>query len=668
MSDVPKARRLVMFRHGVAYVERGGPAEGSFEMSFKLREMNDVLKSLSVWVAAGDARVGAVAFEGAEDPREALQERNLLLDDDAVARGLLLVLRGRRVAAQVGEEWIEGEVLGLEETPNSYGPPRRQLLLRADSDEVTLVDLAQATGFKLAEAPSRADLAFLVDRSRAVSTGTTRSVQVQLSGAAEDLRVAYVIPAPVWRVSYRLALTDAEAGHPEDGGKDEGKSDAVVMAWGIVHNPADEDLDDIELTLTTGQPVSFVIDLYRAKRVERVVVEEKSRAASAPQQFERGYGAPKRARARAAPGGPPPMAAPAPAAPPPAAGMAPPPQALAAREMADSFAEAAEDAASGVDRGELFEYRLTEPVSLKRGGSAMVPLATAKLGARKERIWRDGSEPNPDLLVTFDNDSDLVLEEGPVVVYDEGGYAGEAMLPYSARGAEVKLAYAKDLAVRCRRDSKTHYEVASVTLADVGFVQEQRASLIHTLKAESDHDEATEVIFELSKVHGRDLDPEGPKPLEVTATRRRFSLTVPAHDKAELKVREVWTTSQTIEYRHMSAAHLESWLADKHLDSKTVAQLSSVHQAWEEATRLDRERSLVERTRNGAFEKQSKLSEQLGVLRDTGEEGKLRLRYVRELGEAQDEVNHCEQLMRQLDNQAERKRREAKELLRSLTR
>jgi hypothetical protein len=153
----------------------------------------------------------------------------------------------------------------------------------------------------------------------------------------------------------------------------------------------------------------------------------------------------------------------------------------------------------------------------------------------------------------------------------------------------------------------------------------------------------------------------------VTASRRRFALPVPAHDTAKLKVREVWTTSQTIEYRHMSAAHLEGWLADKHLDAKTVAQLHDVLKAWEEAARLDQERKLVERTRQAAFEKQSKLSEQLGVLRDTGEEGKLRLRYVRELGEAQDEVNHCEHQMRQLHTQADAKRRQAQQQLQELT-
>ena len=232
MTEVPSVKRLVMFRHGVAYVERSGAADGDFEMSFKRDEMNDVLKSLSVWVASGDGRVGAVGFEAPDDPREALRDRNLLLEPGQVAQGLLTALCGRSVVIQCGDDEVRGEVIGIEQTPGGESAPRRQLVLRTGDGSVGLVDLATARSLQLSESPSRADLDFLIDRSRAASTGTSRSVSVQLAGRADDLRVAYVIPAPVWRVSYRLAVEADEA---------------VLMAWAIVHNPVDENLDEIEL-------------------------------------------------------------------------------------------------------------------------------------------------------------------------------------------------------------------------------------------------------------------------------------------------------------------------------------------------------------------------------------------------------------------------------------
>ena len=650
MTEVPSVKRLVMFRHGVAYVERSGAADGDFEMSFKRDEMNDVLKSLSVWVASGDGRVGAVGFEAPDDPREALRDRNLLLEPGQVAQGLLTALCGRSVVIQCGDDEVRGEVIGIEQTPGGESAPRRQLVLRTGDGSVGLVDLATARSLQLSESPSRADLDFLIDRSRAASTGTSRSVSVQLAGRADDLRVAYVIPAPVWRVSYRLAVEADEA---------------VLMAWAIVHNPVDENLDEIQLTLTTGQPVSFVIDLYEAKRVQRTKVEETSRAAAAPTQFER---APRR-RATPKAGARPPApgaAAPYPAALPPAA-----PQPMPAYGMADAMAagmgSAGEDLSAGVERGELFEYQLSMPVSLKRGGSAMVPLATAKPKARKERIWRDGSGPNPDLVLTFDNDTELVLEEGPLVVYDEGSYAGEAMVPYSARGAQVRLAFAKDLAVRCRHDTSHHSEMAGVRLGDKVLAEEHLDTCVHKLRADSDHGDDVEVVFELRKTPGRSIDNDGPKPIEETASYWRFQVTVPAHGTGQLEVSEIWRRSQRVQYSTLSASQLKAWLDRRHLDEHAYKALSGVLQAWEQAAKLDSERAMFEQIKQAAFDKQSKLSEQLAVLRDSGDEGKLRLRYVRELGDEQTKVNDCEDKIRRLYDEATEQRAEAERRLAKLT-
>ena len=69
----PPVRRLVLFKHGVAFLEHAGPVRGSFELAFDKDAMNDVLKSFALWVPSGDASVGAVAFDSPEDPEEALR-------------------------------------------------------------------------------------------------------------------------------------------------------------------------------------------------------------------------------------------------------------------------------------------------------------------------------------------------------------------------------------------------------------------------------------------------------------------------------------------------------------------------------------------------------------------------------------------------------------------
>lgn len=654
MSESPVVRRMVMFKHGVAYLERGGPAEGPFDLSFKKDEMNDVLKSLAVWVAKGDAQIGALAFEKPEDPEAELERRKLNLPAWGTMLALLSAIKGRRIAALVDGARREGEVVGVEAESLGERGERRRLLLREADGRITMNDLATLGSIELLDPSSRADLAFFVERSRAASAGETRSVHIDVRGKAEDLRVSYVVPAPTWRVSYRIARTNDAT---------------MLMAWGIVHNPADEDLERISLVLTTGQPVSFVIDLYNPKNVRRAVVEERERAVAAPTQFERAPAARSMGF-----GGPPPPGAPAPAPAMMAAFGGSADLLSDAEEAPDtgrSFGEAAmaEGAAAAyADRGELFEYEVAAPVSLKRGGSAMVPLVASKLASQKQRIWRLGAPSSPDLVVTFVNASGAVLEEGPAVIYDDDVYAGEAMVPYSARGSEVKLAYAKDLAVRCRHDSSHRTVTSALRIGEGALVEESRAEIRHTFRADSDHAEAARVVFELPKVHGHSFAEPGAKPFESTASFHRFEATVPPHDFAQVEATEVWVEQRRIAYTNISAQQLGNWMENRLLDTATYDALAHVLRLWYDAQEYELSRKRVEAMQREAYAKQTKLAEQLKVLKDTGPEGTLRLRYVKELEAEQDKVNNCESEMARLLAEAQRARENANTALRALAR
>lgn len=647
MEKKPSISRVVMFKHGVAYLERSGPASGSFELGFRVAEMNDVLKSLAVWVAEGDAKLRSIGFDAPEDPDVALAQRGLLLGAGSALDAMLASLRGRRVEIDLGAAPFRGEVLGVQERAGVHGESRRSLLVRTGVDVVTVVDLEHVRSLHLLEDVSRERLDFLVARSQAATSGETRTVRVNLEGQAADLRVAYVIPAPVWRVSYRV-VRDGEG--------------AMLMAFGIVHNPADEDLDDVELTLTTGQPVSFVIDLYHPKNVERAVVEEESRAAAPPTRFERARAKPADEATRLGArgfGAPQAMPAPAPAY------AAPPPAGAAG--MMDSFVAAGEGASAGVDRGEFFEYRVASRISIRRGGSAMVPLAAVRVPARRERIWRDGTGPNPDLVIGFTNETGLVLEEGPAVVYDEGVYAGESMLPYSARGVPVKMAFAKDLAVRAVKRTTSATVTAGVRIDKTGLFEEQRQEAHHVIEAESDHAEEVELVVEMPKIQGRTLTPESAVPKEETASYRRFAMTLPAHGKASISVIERWPTWRRFALESLAAADLERWLRDKFLDDATFQALSGILARWQRARELQEQKSRVEAEQAQAYAKQTKITEQLNVLKETGPEGALRLRYVKELEAEQDKVNAAEKEARRLQEAILAEQRAAQEEIARLT-
>ncbi|BBZ53225.1 DUF4139 domain-containing protein [Mycolicibacterium phocaicum] len=615
MSESPRVTRLVMYKHGMALVERSGPVDGDFALTFRHAQMKDVLKSLSVTsVGGGELAVGAVSFDTPTDPHTQLGGRGVQIESGNALRGLFDGLRGRTVEVDCGDTRHRGEVIGVDESAKY----RQVLVLRTDAGAVSLIELADVGAVTLTEGPSRENLEYLLDRSRALTAGQHCQLGVQVQGSG-TVQVSYVVPAPLWRLSYRL-VRDGDT--------------LVLTAMGIVHNPVDEDLTDIALTLTTGEPVSFDIDLYESKHARREVVEESRRGAAPVVAL---------AKTRSPAAAPVAMAMPAPAG----AGYF------------DAYADAVDDVETA-DRGEYFEYRLSTPVSLKRGGASMIPLAVQAVDeVRRELVW-NGHDRSPVIVLVFTNTAGIVLEEGPAVIYEQDAYAGEAMVPFTARDAKVRLPFAKDLAVRCRQTSTVSDVTARVRLARAALVHEQRRERLHTLRVENDHAEPVDVIFEVPRVQGHRVEPRD----NVTAiaddgTNHRITVTAAGHGAVEATVLESWPLSSEIDYEHLAPGQLEEWLADRSLDEATITALGDVLDKWAVAERLESGAEQVEAARSGDYEAQSRISEQLNVLGTDGPEGELRRRLIVDLEALRDRSTEQGQKVRQLRDDAEAHRQAA---------
>jgi hypothetical protein len=327
---------------------------------------------------------------------------------------------------------------------------------------------------------------------------------------------------------------------------------------------------------------------------------------------------------------------------------------------ADAYQDAAADVETA-DRGEYFEYRLGAPVSLKRGGAAMVPLAVAPVeGVRRELVWRDDRGLAPDIVLAFTNTTGVVLEEGPAVIYEQDGYAGEAMLGFTARGADVRLAFAKDLAVRCRSFATLQTVTTRIRLTADAVVEEQRYERRHTLHAENDHDDLVDVVFELpTRSHHTLTTQVGATDAGNDGVWRRFSVPVPGHQAVEATVLETWPASSTIDYDDLEPGQLEKWLAGRSLDAATVDALSRVLAHWATARRLEEQRERAEEQRGEAYAAQSRIAEQLRVLGTDGAEGELRARQVRELESLQDRVSAVDSDVQRLRDEADAARQQA---------
>ena len=85
-----------------------------------------------------------------------------------------------------------------------------------------------------------------------------------------------MVPAPVWKSSYRLVFADA--------------AEPLLEGWAIVDNTTGEDWSNVKLALVSGRPVSFISRLYEPRYVGPPSVELAESDAAAPEIHKPGFG------------------------------------------------------------------------------------------------------------------------------------------------------------------------------------------------------------------------------------------------------------------------------------------------------------------------------------------------------------------------------------------
>ena len=88
--------------------------------------------------------------------------------------------------------------------------------------------------------------------------GNTVDLGVRLAvGRVHDVTVGYATPTPTWKATYRVVLGDRS----EDRG--------LLQAWAMVNNASQDDWRGVQLTLATGAPMSYALDLHTPEYVRR---------------------------------------------------------------------------------------------------------------------------------------------------------------------------------------------------------------------------------------------------------------------------------------------------------------------------------------------------------------------------------------------------------------
>ncbi len=648
--DIP-VTKVVLFSSGVGYFQHSGEVEGNARMklSFKTEQINDVLKSMVV-ADAGGGTVTGVNYASRDPIMRALQSFAVDLSDDPSMANILKQLRGAPVRVMV-PDLLAGKVIGVEVrkrrvvddgTTTILEEPVLNLLTDKGIKALPLDTIQSITiaDERLAEELNKA-LGLL---AAANDTGR-KPVEIQFRGKGDrDVSVGYISETPVWKVSYRLILGDKSR----------------MQGWAIVENTSDSDWSKVSLSLVSGRPISFIQDLYTPLYLPRPVIQPQLYAALRPKRYEGGYDQKKRELART-PG--------APGAPRPKRGRAD--RRFAGATAADAPAEMAEELladttkamASGGKVGELFHYAISEPVDLQRRRSAMLPILNDTLQTEKVSIYNQSTQATHPLHgVWLTNTTGKKMLGGPITVYEDGSYAGDALIDNLVEGDKRLISYALDLSMLVDVNATGSAEIISGKIVRGVLYIQRRRDYVRTYTLTNKADADRTVVVEHPRNRAAKLQ-EPQDPAETTDNLYRFKVKVAKGQTDKLKVLETQPITETIAIRSYGTDSLGYYARTREIPQPVRDALAKAITLKQELSKIQADlRDTI--NRKSAIESgQERLRRNIGSV---GQDSDLGRRYLKKLSEQEDQIEQLELEIKDLRKKVDAKENELAKYLNDL--
>jgi cell division protein FtsB len=568
-ADLP-VREVVLYKSGVGYFERGGrlaPGE-SAKLDFKADEMNDVLKSLTVADSAG--KVVALRYDASEPLAEKLSDFPFSIGGAQSLSGFLDQLKGARIELKYGPENVSGTIVSARHVAaTDKTPEREEVVLMLDSGDLRVLDLAAAGSLRFADPKLQVALKDYLAAVAQARSKDKRSVYIDSSDAGNrQISAAYMVPMPVWKSSYRLIFSDQ--GQP------------TLEGWAIVDNTTSDDWTNVRLAVVSGRPVSFISKLYEPKYVERETVDLAESQPVAPVVYQGALGG---VASKVAP-------PPAPAAPRPMMrNMAP--RGAAQYEMSDQATSSVQVNTEGREIGELFEYRFSTPVTIKRGESAMLPFVQQKIDARKLLVYSENYGQNPMSAAELTNSTGKALDGGPITVFEGNSYSGEALVQTMKAGDKRLISYALDLGTRVTTKFDSGDQVVREIHVRRGLlttrfsVRETKTYSIRNI----DQKPKTLIVEQPVRPEYKLV---GIKPLETTASAYRFEVKLPPDSTEKFPVTEERVFDETTALTNLTPDALFSLVQNKAMSEAARQALRQIADQKRQIAALQQQENAAE--------------------------------------------------------------------------
>lgn len=649
-SPLP-VRRVVLYKTGVGYFEHLGTVRERQEVAirFTSAQLNDVLKSLTA-IDLGKGRISGISYNSIAPIEQRLGALRLPVGASTTAFDLLGSLRGARVEVTAGATVVEGRLLSVERRQQAHKDAPTTIesfSILTDGGEMRTFELAPAVRVRIVDRDLRQEIGRYLDVVGSSRDQDVRRMVIASAGTGErQLFVSYISEVPIWKSTYRLVIP--------------AKGKPLLQGWAIVDNTIGEDWSNVELSLVAGSPQSFIQQISQPYYGRRPVVPLPQAAQMTPQTHQATLtsgesvtvtqeatqtrdSVVRRADAsRGAAGGR-------------FTGPAPPPRPAAplpAPEAAyEQLRELQPDAQAG-ELGDLFEYRIKEPITLRKNQSALVPIVNAEVSAEKVVLWNRGAgSGRPLRALWIANSTGYTLDGGSVAVIDGNAFAGEGLVEPLKAGERRLISYAAELGVLVSaKQEGAPGRVSRLRVANgiVTHDMEERATWTYTARNETA--EPVTLLVEHRTRPGWKVTADVAA-AETTPDSQRFRLALgPGGQEGEkegkegtkeatLIVREARVIQSSTSITELTDQYISSGMREGFFAEDLKRALKPVIDTRVQMAGVARQIAALKSQEEGITKDQERLRENMKSLRGSSEEKQLLQRYTRQLDEQEDRLD-----------------------------
>ena len=663
-----RVTRVLLYKNGMAYIVRTGQLAAPVSLTFHPEDMNDILKSFSAWNPDTGALYSVGYTAGIPASHMLARYPFNITDPNTGLGGFLIQVKGADVRLEQNGRNLEGKLVAVQEMQRVTAPQtssadyRLTVLLRDSSLQTAWLSDVRSVVF--ADAQLREQLRSYLEVLAAGRQDVTKEISVYPVPAPGPIQVAYLQQFPLWKTSYRVDL---------------GAKEGRVQGWAQIDNPTGEAWEDVTVSLLSGAPVSFQMNLYdplyttrtsvavpgglvaAPRRYESAVETTAERAAGAAPTFRAGVSetvtgaAPladvqnarqQQAFAGAAPGAGGGRGGGAGRAGGPGANQGQIQDGIALAPASAAFQQA--DAARIQD---FYEYKFPFPVRIASRQSALLPFLQKSMPIERLSIFNASSDRgNPRLGARIENNTDIPFEAGPVTFFNDSRYAGEAVLDYLPRGEKSLVSFGVDyeIQIAAKNDSRPETMVR-LTVAKGVAVRYMESVLTTTYEIRNKGLETKSLIVEHPRVGNRTL--KGVEPFETTAGFYRFRVSLTPGQSTTLDVPETVARQMTFNLTQLTRAQLTTMFGRSETPAQVRERMEQIVGLQEQLTGLRTTVKDAEAEIATQFSDQERLRENLKALKTGKEEEQLRSRYLGQLRKQEDQIDAARARIASLNTQ-----------------